>query len=152
MPQFDPRRLDPAAYPHTTSIETRFQDLDTLGHINNVAMAALFEAGRVRFNRQFLTRDEEFRAGEAAAGLRWLIARVEINYLAEAHFPAPLEVTSAIGRVGRSSWDIAAAGFQSGTCVALCDATLVLTGPAGAMPIPDAFRARLAAQMMAVPA
>jgi acyl-CoA thioester hydrolase len=51
MPRPDPTRLTPSAYPHSETIQTRFQDLDPLGHINNVAMAALFESGRVRFNQ-----------------------------------------------------------------------------------------------------
>ena len=36
-----------------------------------------------------------------------------------------------------------AAGFQEGRCVALCDATLVYTGPDGSRPLPDDFRAQL---------
>ncbi|OQW44506.1 MAG: hypothetical protein A4S16_14285 [Proteobacteria bacterium SG_bin6] len=38
-------RLEPGAYPHHETIQTRFQDLDVLGHINNVAFAALFDSG-----------------------------------------------------------------------------------------------------------
>ena len=49
MPRPAPWRLDPAAYPHHDVIQTRFQDLDVLGHINNVAWAALFETARIRF-------------------------------------------------------------------------------------------------------
>jgi len=49
MPRPAPWRLDPATYPHHDIIQTRFQDLDVLGHINNVAWAALFETARVRF-------------------------------------------------------------------------------------------------------
>ena len=51
MPRPEAWRTDIAAYPFSATTETRFQDLDVLGHINNVAMAALFENGRVRFNR-----------------------------------------------------------------------------------------------------
>ena len=93
MPRPEAWRLDPASYPHSEPIQTRFQDLDVLGHLNNVAMAALFESGRVRFNRSMNL------AGWA--GHRWLVARVEINYLGEGFFPAmsrspPASVKSAI--------------------------------------------------------
>jgi hypothetical protein len=70
MPRPDPTRLDPATYPVTVTIQTRFQDLDVLGHINNVAMAALFESGRVRFNQAIKLH--------GWAGHRWLVARVEM--------------------------------------------------------------------------
>ena len=52
MPRPAPWRLDPASYPHHDVIQTRFQDLDVLGHINNVAWAALFETARIRFYHQ----------------------------------------------------------------------------------------------------
>lgn len=138
MPRFDPARLDPDNYPYATSVETRFQDLDPLGHINNVAMAALFENGRVRFNRELLVERKRRVAGE-----RWLIARVEINYLAEGHFPDPITVTSGIGRLGTASWVIVSAAFQNGKCVGLCDTTIVRTNAEGSAPIGDAFRAEL---------
>jgi len=135
MPKIEAWRTDPASYPFACTTETRFQDLDPLGHINNVAMAALFENGRVRFNRAL---DMERRL----KGERWLIAAVHINYLAEGHFPDPIEVMSGIGRIGTSSWDIESAAFQNGRVVATCTATIVLTDRNGAKPIRDELRAR----------
>lgn len=138
MPRFDPSRLEADNYPYATSVETRFQDLDPLGHINNVAMAALFENGRVRFNRELLVERKRRVAGE-----RWLIARVEVNYLAEGHFPDPITVVSGIGRIGSSSWDIVSAAYQNGKCIGLCDTTIVKTNADGSAPIGDEFRREL---------
>jgi acyl-CoA thioester hydrolase len=135
MPRSEAWRRDPQSYPFSTVTETRFQDLDPLGHINNVAMAALFENGRVRFNRHLGM--ERRQPGE-----RWLIAAVAIDYVAEAHFPDPMEVMSGIGRIGTSSWDVYSAAFQCGQCVATCISTLVLTDSQGPKPIPDALRKR----------
>ena len=138
MARFDPARLDADNYPYATSVETRFQDLDPLGHINNVAMAALFENGRVRFNRELLVERKR-----RVAGTRWLIARVEVNYLAEGHFPNPITVVSGIGRIGSSSWDIVSAAYQNGKCIGLCDTTIVCTDENGSKTIGDEFRAEL---------
>ena len=135
MPKAEAWQRDPESYPFSTVTETRFQDLDPLGHINNVAMAALFENGRVRFNRNLGL--ERPRSGE-----RWLIAAVSIDYVAEAHFPEPVEVMSGIGRIGSSSWDVYSAAFQQGVCVATCVSTLVLTDKSGPKPIPDPLRQR----------
>lgn len=143
MARSDPTRRDPASYPHSAEVQTRFQDLDPLGHINNVAMGALFESGRVRFNRELL-RERKTRA----EGVRWLIARVDIQYLAEAHFPAPLHISNAIAHVGNTSWTMVSAAFQDGTCVALCDTVIVYCGPDGPMPLPDAFREELGNWML----
>jgi acyl-CoA thioester hydrolase len=144
MPRFDPARLNPASYPHSAPVETRFQDLDVLGHINNVAMGALFEAGRVRFNRAFLMEHGRHRN----PGMRWLVARVAIDYLAEGSFPEPMLIANGIGRIGGSSWTIVSAAFQHDRCIALCDAVLVYTDADGPKPLSEAFRATLAEHAM----
>jgi acyl-CoA thioester hydrolase len=130
-------RLDPATYPHRTVIQTRFQDLDPLGHINNVAMAGLFETARVRFNRAM---------GLAGwHGHRWLVANINLNYLAESFFPDDVEICTGIGHVGTRSWQILAAGFQKDDCVATCDAVLVMSGGGGATSLAEDFRSGLEA-------
>ncbi len=135
MARPEPWRLNPASYPFGTPVQTRFQDLDVLGHLNNVAVAALFESGRVRFN---------MNAGFAGpGGTRWLVAQVIVNYLAEGHFPADVEVRSGIGHVGTRSWQIMSAAFQAGACIATCDVVVVLSAEGGATSLPDPLRARL---------
>lgn len=138
MSKPDSQRLRADIYPFTVDVEPRFQDLDPLGHINNVAMAGIFEAGRIKFNHLNGT------AGlRRAADHRWLIARVAINYVAEAHFPAMIRVGNGISRIGKSSWEIASATFQNGQCVATCDCTLVYTDSGGARALEADFIALL---------
>ena len=135
MPRPEAWRLDPATYPHRTAIQTRFQDLDVLGHLNNVAIAALFESARVRFNRSL----------ELAgwAGHRWLVARVEINYLAEGFFPEDVEIATGIGDIGTRSWHIVSAAFQKGVPLATCDVVIVMSPSGGATELPADFRTGL---------
>jgi acyl-CoA thioester hydrolase len=133
-------RLDPASYPYSAMTQTRFADMDVLGHINNVAMAGLFENGRVRFNRSLGERERRL------PGERWLIAAVDINYLNEGHFPEDMTIASGVGRIGTSSWVIQSAAFQAGKCIATCDTTIVYTNVDGPRPIDAAFRAVLVAQ------
>lgn len=137
MAKPEPWRTDATRYPFTTDIATRFGDLDVLGHINNVAMAGIFEEGRVRFNRNL-------RLERAIDDIRWLIADVAIAYLNEAYFPDDMTVNAGIGRVGRSSWVILSGAFQRGVCVATSETTLVYTDANGSAPLPGAMRARLA--------
>lgn len=139
MPKPSPARLDPANYPVAIEVQTRFQDLDPLGHINNVAMAAIIETGRIAFNHQVGVDGRNRRPGE-----RWLIARVEINYVGEGRYPAPVTIGHGFGRVGTSSWDILSAVFQDDKCIATCDCTLVLTDDNGAVAIGEDQRARIA--------
>ena len=134
MPKPQSWQLQRDNYPFAHLTETRFADLDLLGHINNVAMAGLFEHGRGMFNHSIEIQ-------RRAPGQRWLIVKVEINYLAESFFPAPVDIASGIHRVGTSSWDIASAAFQDGKCVATCMTTIVLTNDQGPSAISDDLRA-----------
>lgn len=145
MPKPAPWRLDAANYPFNVTIPTRWADLDLLGHINNVAMAGLFEEGRGRFN-------QSLELHRAHSGIRWLIAGVEIAYLAEAHHPGDIVMASGIGRIGTASWTVLTGAFQKGRCVATCDTTIVYTDASGPVPFPDAIRARFESVMAGVPA
>jgi len=136
MARPDPWRTQLSCYPFTADIPTRWADLDLLGHINNVSMAGLFEEGRGRFNRSL----ELHRGGEK---VRWLIAAVSLNYLAEAHHPHDVTIASGIGYIGSRSWTIVSGAFQKGVCVATCDTTLVYTDASGPVPFPDTFRPKL---------
>jgi acyl-CoA thioester hydrolase len=137
MAKPEPWRLKLDAYPFQHEMDTRFQDLDTLAHINNVAMAAMFETARVRFNVHTGRHPQ-------TQGVRWLVAAVELNYLHEAHFPAPMLIGCGLGKLGNSSWTILAAAFQHGICVATCDTVMVSHGPEGRRRISDETRAAIA--------
>lgn len=133
MPRPQAWQLNPASYPFSHRTETRFADMDVLGHINNVAMAGLFEHGRGMFNHAIEVQ-------RRAPGQRWLIASVNLDYIAEAHFPEHVDIASGIARIGNSSWDIASAAFQGGECKATCITTIVLTNADSAAPIPQDLR------------
>ena len=69
--------LNPDNYPFSVDLATRFADLDTLRHVNNVAIAELFEESRVRFG--MFSRDRTF--GEMPALGRLVNVSVLINYI-----------------------------------------------------------------------
>ena len=133
MPKPASWRTEITAYPFQADIPTRWADLDMLGHINNVAMAGLFEEGRGRFARSLHLA----RGGER---VRWLIAAVSLNYLAESHHPHDVTIASGIGHVGTKSWTTLSAAFQQGVCVATCDSVFAYTDATGSAPFPDSFR------------
>jgi acyl-CoA thioester hydrolase len=138
-------RLRPATYPVSIQCDTRFQDLDFNNHLNNVAIAGLFENARSRlhFNKQ--------AHADRASGVRPLIAAIEINYLGEGFFPDPVTIASGIGAVGNSSWTIAQAMFQNERCIATADAILANRQDGKSMPLSDALRASLEAMKVRVP-
>ena len=144
MPRPAPSRLSPDAYPHIEPIQTRFGDMDVLGHLNNVAFAALFEAGRTKFNHAA-------QLWSSLQNRRTVVARVEINYLAEGSYPEDVEVATGVGAIGGRSWEIVAAMFQGGRCIATCDVTAVMDRDADGGGLPDGFRATLGEWRVAHP-
>ncbi len=132
-------------YPVAISLQTRFQDMDVNGHLNNVAFAALFESARVQINRR--TRP----LGERPANERSMVAAVEINYLAEGEYPGDVEVLSGIGHIGRSSWTILQAMFQNGRCIATCDTVVVCRTDNQAKPLRADLVSELTAMLVRAP-
>jgi acyl-CoA thioester hydrolase len=145
MAKPDDWQLEIGNDPFTIDIQARWADVDQLGHINNVAMAGLFEEGRGRFSHSL----DLHRGGLTE---RWLIAGVEIAYLAESHHPLPVTIATGIAKIGTSSWTLASAAFKSGRCVATCNTTTVFACPTGALPIPAHFREKFATVMAGKPA
>jgi acyl-CoA thioester hydrolase len=133
----DPTRAHRHHYPLWEQVPVRFGDLDPLGHVNNVAIAQLYEESRVRFGRILVERS-------GATLHRLVLASLTVHYLAETHYPEPVEVGIGVARIGRSSYALAQALYQGGRCVGVADSTLVHAPATGVLPLPDDVRATLA--------
>ncbi len=114
-----------------------------IGHINNVAFAALMESGRVNFTRSGVI---ESMPDDVLVVMR----RIELDYLAELHWPAEVEIGSTLLRVGSSSFQIGNAIFHGALCAATSITTLVVIGRESrkSVRIPDSVRAGLERHMV----
>ncbi|NJR78036.1 acyl-CoA thioesterase [Sphingomonas corticis] len=129
-------RLSIDRYPLRSAMPTRFQDLDPMNHLNNVAIAALFEDARVRFNRALGRLNQP-------GGFRAVVAMNAVNYLAEGSYPEEVEVGVGTGHIGTRSYEILAVMMQDGRAIATNDAVIVVTDPRDG--IPADYRAALEA-------
>lgn len=118
MPRPDAALLDPARYPFAHAITTRFADIDPNRHLNNVALAAMMEDARVRFN---MAQGGAIKIGERRA----MVVSVAMEYLAQGHFPDPVTVHCAVESVGRTSWSVVQLLVQNETAVAFARSALV---------------------------
>lgn len=123
-----PFRTRRSAYPHFHRVVARYSDMDTEGHLNNVALASFYQDGRVAFLRGLIGNDASFR---------FVIASISINYLAEAHYPGEYDVGLGVSRFGTKSFDIGCGLFIGEDCVGVCDTTQVTIGERGAIPLPE---------------
>lgn len=131
----DLRRTELDRYPFVVELQTRWGDMDSQRHLNNVMIGRYYEESRIRFMHEV--------AQGAPASFRGMVGAVHVDYLREAHHPAPLLTAVGVGAVGRSSVRLLQALFQEGACVGVADVTLVVIDPEtrAAAPVPDAWRA-----------
>ncbi len=122
-----------AGFRFWTREKIRFQDVDRFGHVNNVAFAVYAESGRLEFLEQV--------AGTAPLpeGCQWVIARLVVDYRAQAYYPGEVAIGTRLVRLGRSSVTLGQGMFAAGTCFATAEAVVVLidqsTGRATALPV-----------------
>lgn len=139
MPRPSPERLQLSTYPIHRPMELRFGDIDPLRHLNNVAVAQLYEEARVRFLNESGVR-------ERLEPKHWfVIAELTVQYLAEGFYPDPVVVGTGVLRVGGSSFTLAHALFQNGRCIGTSDGVLVHVDrvAGGARRLPEAAAALL---------
>ena len=106
-------------FPGRTRDIIRFGDLDPQGHVNNTVFATFFETGRVAFLR-------EPGNGLSPPGTTSVLARLDIDFLAELHWPGEVEIGTGIAEIGRSSFTFLQAIFHEGACAATARATMVM--------------------------
>ena len=137
MARPDAALLDTARYPYAHTITTRFADIDPNQHLNNVALAAMMEDARVRFN---MSMGSAVKIGERRA----MVASVAMEYLSQGHFPDPVTVHCAVERVGNSSWTVIQLLAQNGRPVAFARSALVAIADDRPTPIAEDYRPVLA--------
>ena len=143
MPRPEPALLDPARYPFTHYTTTRFADVDPNQHLNNVALAAMMEDARVRFN---LAIGSAIKIGERRA----MVASITMDYLAQGYFPDPVAVHCAIEGIGRTSWTIIQLLAQGGKPVAIARSVLVAIADDRPTPVADDYRLQLGEWMLTI--
>ncbi|TMJ04730.1 MAG: acyl-CoA thioesterase [Alphaproteobacteria bacterium] len=125
-------------FPGRTHDIIRFGDLDPQGHVNNTVFATFFETGRVAFLRE---------PGNALSppGTTSVLARLDINFLKELHWPGAVEIGTGVAEIGRSSFTFLQAIFHAGACAATGRATMVMIDAATrrSRPLPAEAVARL---------
>ena len=107
------------SFRHWSPVTIRFSDQDSLGHINNVALAQYFEVGRTAYVYDVI------RAAGAEGRVEFILARVVIDFLRELHYPGAVEVGSRLTRVGRKSLTTGYGIFRGEECIATSEAVNV---------------------------
>ncbi len=87
----------------------RWGDQDSMGHVNNVQVARYIEASRIPFLHK-LTNEAD---GSPA---QFILARLEVNYLIEMHFPGSVCIGTSVADLGTTSVTLSHGLFQETVC------------------------------------
>lgn len=136
MVRLDRQRLQNATFAEKVEIATRFDDLDVQGHVNNVAVAVLFQEARGRFNSGHLS-------SFLGQGRGLVVGSLHIDYAGPMHYPDPVDIETGVLEVGRTSYLLGQVARQGGRIAAYAEVILVMTEDGRATPIPEAARAVL---------
>jgi acyl-CoA thioester hydrolase len=145
MAKPDPTLLDPVRYPFACEITTRFGDLDTNLHINNVALAGICEDARVRFHSAS-GYHAAIRQAETPIGA--MVASFAIEYVGQGFHPDPVTVHVAAERLGSTSYSLVQIACQGGRTLAFARSTMVVVADGRPAPIPDSFRTSVVPWML----
>ena len=134
------------SYRHLEPLSTRYSDQDSMGHINNVAYAAYMEAGRLAYLLNFMPPSQD-------GGVNYVLANLNINYLAEMHFPGPVLVGGKTLKLGKSSLTTGYGVFKDGICfaTATCVNVHIDRETRKSKPIPAAVQQALRAELAQEP-
>ncbi|SIQ93002.1 acyl-CoA thioester hydrolase [Rhizobium sp. RU33A] len=96
----------------------RYGDTDRQGHVNNAVFATFMETGRVEL---IYNPDDPLLED----GFSFVLAKLDINYIAEVLWPGKVEIGTRVTRVGRSSVSMQQAVFQAGRICASAETVVV---------------------------
>lgn len=85
----------------------RFQDTDALGHINNASIATWFEEARRPIFEYFIPDLDP---------KKWnlIIARIEIDYMAQCYYQKDVTIKTSVEKIGNSSFVLIQEAIQEG--------------------------------------
>ena len=124
-------------------LEPRFSDTDALGHISNTTLPVWFEQARTPVFRIFHPTLE-------AETWPLIIARLEIDLMAQSYWHIPVKIKTGIGKIGNSSFHVVPEAWQGDKQIARGVAVLIHFDyeTEKALPIPDEIRAKLSEHLV----
>jgi len=125
-----------------TPVTIRYSDQDGMGHVNNVAFAAYVEAARTMVLKDLMERFPR-------PAIKFVLARLAIDYLREIFYPGNVEVGVRVVGVGTKSLVTGYGVFFQDYCVATAQCVNVCFDMAArsSVPLLDSIRHDLLAQI-----
>ena len=105
-PQMEKQKYTRIDFEHWGSLQTRWRDLDAMGHINHAAYLIFMENARLEF---YESLGFSSRNNGQVDGI--ILASMNIQYHEQVNHPSDLDIGQQIIRVGNKSFDMSTAIF-----------------------------------------
>ncbi|HEU0196739.1 MAG TPA: thioesterase family protein [Nevskiaceae bacterium] len=130
-----PRRED---YRWALRLAIRWDDMDSLGHVNNARYMTYAESARLAYFEPLLGEDP--RTHNVGGGL--ILANINCDFLQQLHYPADIDIGTRVSHIGRSSMTMEQTVFEGDRTVAYLRAVMVWFDYSAqkAVPIPERAR------------
>jgi len=127
----------------TLKVMPRFYETDAFRHINNTVVAGWFETAREPIFRIFAPSMQP-------QDLPLILARIEVDFVAQIHYGDEVTIETGIAAIGNSSFVVRHTAFQGGREVARGQAVQVHFDwqSAASAPLTEALRAQLAVHLL----
>ena len=87
----------PSKFPFTITVDVRFADMDSMGHVNNAVYLTYFEAARMAYWMHVMGRRD-------LKGMDMILARAEVDFRSPLVAPESVEVGVRCASIGRTSF------------------------------------------------
>lgn len=85
-------------FPHWTTINVRFRDLDPLNHVNNAIFSTYYEEARIQFIQEVPELSQQLQQG-----FSFVLAQLSIDFVKPVIFPSEILIGSGVKELGNSS-------------------------------------------------
>jgi len=135
----DMMNLQRSDFDYWSPINTRWRDMDALGHLNHAIYLGYMETARVDVYTQLGFTGIRKDMDEST-----ILGSMDVHYLSQVKHPSSLDVGHRICRVGSKSFDFLAAIFRENEEEPVCSALFKMVAfnydVNKAIPVPDLIR------------
>lgn len=136
-----PEEIELAEFSHVTPVQLRFNDIDILGHLNNIVYFALYDLAKARYMEAIMKGRVNWQRVES------VIANINCSYIKQVKFGEEVEVLTRCIHIGEKSFTLRQCLVEVNTreIRSICDTVMVCFNPdtARSAPMKPQFRAAL---------
>lgn len=110
------------SFNHELSLQLRFNDIDSLGHVNNSVYFNFFDLGKVRYFEEVRNENIDWRKADI------VVANINANFLAPVFLNEPIAVQTTVTEIGNKSFQVLQQIINASTRQVKCVCATVMVG------------------------